>query len=59
MPGPIVTLNEESLQTDLRELVGRTVEDMLNGLLSGEADNPVGAGARRKGVFLLFCQDQP
>ena len=33
MPDSIVSLNEESLRADLRELVGRTVEEMLNGLL--------------------------
>ena len=44
MPEPIVTLNEESLRSDLRELVGRTVEDTLNGLLEAEADDLVGAG---------------
>ena len=44
MPGPIVTLNEESLKSDLRELVRRTVEDTLNGLLEEEADDLVGAG---------------
>ena len=27
MPEPIVTLNEESLRSDLRELVRKTVED--------------------------------
>ena len=44
MPEPIVTLNEESLKSDLRELVRRTVEDTLNGLLEEEADDLVGAG---------------
>ena len=44
MPEPIVTLNEESLRSDLRELVRRTVEDTLNGLLEAEADDLVGAG---------------
>lgn len=44
MPEPIVTLNEESLRADLRELVRRTVEDTLNGLLEEEADDLVGAG---------------
>lgn len=44
MPGPIVTLNEESLRSDLRELVRKTVEDTLNGLLEAEADDLVGAG---------------
>ena len=41
MPEPIVTLNEESLKDDLRELVRRTVEDTLNGLLDEEADDLV------------------
>lgn len=45
MPEPIVTLNEESLKSDLRELVRRTVEDTLNGLLEEEADDLVGPGA--------------
>lgn len=44
MPEPIVTLNEESLRSDLRELVRKTVEDTLNGLLEAEADDLVGAG---------------
>ena len=43
MPEPIVTLNEESLRSDLRELAGKTVEDTLNGLLEAEADKLVGA----------------
>ena len=43
MPAPIVTLNEEILKSDLRELVRRTVEDTLNGLLEEEADGLVGA----------------
>ena len=37
MPEPIVTLNEESLRSDLRELVGKTVEDTLSGLLEAKA----------------------
>lgn len=36
MPEPIVTLNEESLKSDLRELVRKTVEDTLNGLVGAE-----------------------
>ena len=43
MAEPIVTLNEESLRSDLRELVRKTVEDTLNGLLEAEADDLVGA----------------
>ena len=43
MPEPIVTFNEESLKGDLRELVRKTVEDALNGLLEEEAGDLVGA----------------
>ena len=43
MPEPIVTLSEESLRSDLRELVRRTVEEVLNGLLDEEAGDLVGA----------------
>lgn len=43
MPDSIASLNEESLRADLRELVRRTVEEMLNGLLDEEADDLVGA----------------
>ena len=43
MPEPIVTLDEESLRSDLRELVRRTVEEMLDGLLDEEAGDLVGA----------------
>ena len=43
MPEPIVTSNEESLKTDLRELVRSTVEEMPDGLLDEEADDLVGA----------------
>lgn len=43
MPEPIVSLNEGSLRTDLRELVRRTVGETLNGLLDEEADDLVGA----------------
>lgn len=43
MPEPIVTLNEESLRADLRELIHKTVEEMLNGLLEEEAGDLVGA----------------
>ena len=42
MPEPIATLNEESLSSDLRELVRRTVEGTLNGLPEAEADDRVG-----------------
>lgn len=43
MPEPIVTFNEETLKSDLRELVRRTAGDTLNGLLEEEAGDLVGA----------------
>ena len=43
MPEPVVSLNEESLKSDLRELVRKTVEDTLNGLPGEEAGDLVGA----------------
>ena len=43
MPEPIVTFNEETLKSDLRELVRGTVEVTLNGLLEEEAGDLVGA----------------
>ena len=43
MPEPIVSLNEESLRADLRELVRSTVEEMPDGLLDEETDDLVGA----------------
>ena len=50
MPEPIVTLNEESLKSDLRELVRKTVEDTLNGLLDEEAGDLVGAPSAPRGA---------
>ena len=44
MPEPIVTFNEETLKSDLRELVRKTVQETLNALLDEEADETVGAG---------------
>ena len=40
---PIVSLNEESLKAGPRELVRKTVEEMLSGLLEEEAGDLVGA----------------
>jgi len=37
MPEPIVTLNEESIRSDLRELVGKTVGGTLSGLFEAKA----------------------
>ena len=43
MSGNIVSVDEESLKSDLRELVRKTVQETLNALLDEEADEMVGA----------------
>ena len=44
MSEPIATLNDESLRSNLRDLVRETVEDTLNGPLEAKARGLVGAG---------------
>ena len=44
MPEPVASLNEGSLKSDLRELVGRAVEDTPDGLPGEGAGDLVGAG---------------
>lgn len=43
MSANIVSVDEESLKSNLRELVGKTIEETLNALLDEEADEMVGA----------------
>lgn len=43
MSDPIVTFDEEAVRDELKDLVGRTVEDTLNALLEEGADDLVGA----------------
>ena len=43
MSANIVSVDEESLKSDLRELVRKTVQETLNALLDKEADETVGA----------------
>lgn len=43
MSGNMVSVDEESLKSDLRELVRKTVQETLNALLDEEADEMVGA----------------
>ena len=43
MSDPIVTVDEETLKGDIRELVRKTVQDTINALLEEEADEMVGA----------------
>lgn len=44
MSANTVSVDEESLKSDLRELVRKTVQETLNALLDEEADETVGAG---------------
>lgn len=44
MSDPIVSVDEETLKGDLRELVRKTAQDTLNALLEQEAEEMVGAG---------------
>lgn len=43
MPTPIVSVDQDAIKENLRELVRKTVEDTLNGLLEEEAADLVGA----------------
>lgn len=43
MSGPIVSVDEDSLKSDLREPVRKTVQDTIDALLEEEADEMVGA----------------
>lgn len=56
MPEPIVTLNEESLRADLRELIRKTVEEMLGGLLEEEAGDLVGAERHERTADREACR---
>ena len=44
MSANMVSVDEESLESDLRELVRKTIEETINAMLDEEADQLVGAG---------------
>ena len=44
MSANMVSVDEESLESDLRELVRKTIEETINAMLDEEADRLVGAG---------------
>ena len=44
MSNPIVSFDEEAVKSELRELVGKTIEETINAMLDEEADQLVGAG---------------
>lgn len=63
MSADIASVDEESLRSDLRELVRKTVQETLNALLDEEADEMVGAEALRedgrpRGVPLRPLQEE-
>lgn len=41
---PIITLDEETLKGELKDLVRKTVEEVVNGILDAQADEMVNAG---------------
>ena len=44
MSNPIVSFDEEAVKDELREPVGKTIEETINAMLDEEADQLVGAG---------------
>ena len=44
MSNPIVSFGEQAVKDELRELVGKTIEETINAMLDEEADWLVGAG---------------
>ena len=44
MSNPIVSFDEQAVNDELRELVGKTIEETINAMLDEEADQLVGAG---------------
>ncbi len=40
---PILTLDEDTLRDEVRDLVGETVEEAINGILDAQADGLVNA----------------
>lgn len=43
MQAPIITLDEETLKAEMREVVRKTVEEVINGILDAQADELVNA----------------
>lgn len=44
MQAPIIALDEEALKGELKDLVRKTVEEVINGILDAQADEMVNAG---------------
>ena len=56
MSGNIASVDEESLESDLRELVRKTVQETLNALLDEEADEMVGAERHERTAAREACR---
>ena len=48
MQAPIITLDEETLKAEMREVVRETVEQVINGILDAQADELVNAGRHER-----------
>ena len=59
MSANIVTVDEESLRKDIKNLVRKTVEETLNALLDEEASELVGAGRYERTACLLYTSPSP
>ena len=44
MSNPLVSFDEQAVEDELRELVGKTIEETIDAMLDEEADQLVGAG---------------
>ena len=44
MSNPILSFDEQAVKDELRELVGKTIEEAISAMLDEEADRLVGAG---------------
>ena len=48
MSNPIVSFDEQAVKDELREPVGKTIEETINAMLDEEADHLVGAGPHER-----------
>ena len=51
MSNPIVSFDEQAVKDELRELVGKTIEETINAMLDEEADRLVGAGPYERAAY--------
>lgn len=51
MSNPIVSFDEQAVKDELRELVGKTIEETINAMLDEEADRLVDAGPYERAAY--------